>query len=784
MKPSKNPPKKPNNLTGIQRYDAPAGGWGALKATAQAVADQMRIAEAPVLLLRTNKPDGFDCPGCAWPDKAHTSTFQFCENGAKAVTWEATKKRVTPEFFAAHTVTELLTWSDHKLEDAGRLTHPLRYDAASDTYQPISWDAAFAHIGRTLSSLPAPDMVEFYTSGRASNEAAFLLSVFAREFGTNNFPDCSNMCHEASGVALAQSVGVGKGTVTFDDFEHADAIFVWGQNPGTNHPRMLEPLREAVKRGAQVVCINPLKERGLERFQHPQHPLEMLTNGDKPTNTAYFRPALGGDMAILRGMAKFLLLWERQALAEGKEAVFDHDFLNEHTANVLEYLGQIDDTSWEEIVEQSGLTLVEIEQAARMYAKGKNVIMCWAMGITQHRHSVPTIQEIANLMLLRGNIGRPGAGLCPVRGHSNVQGDRTMGINERPPVAFLDALERRFQFQVPRDNGHNVVEAIHAMLEGRSKVFIGLGGNFAQATPDSTRTFEALRNCDLTVQISTKLNRSHLMHGKDALILPCLGRTDIDIQADGPQAVTVEDSFSMVHGSNGQLQPLSKLMKSEPAILAGIAAATLGSKPVDWNWLVADYGRIRDLIADTIPGFKDFNEKIKHPGGFYLGNSAGARRWNTPSGRANFRPNILPKDLIHERTRATGRVPDLIMQSMRSHDQYNTTIYGLDDRYRGVKGQRDVLFVNEADIIRLGFKPGQKADIVSLWEDGRERRVKGFTLLAFDIPAGQAAAYYPEVNPLVPLESTGDGSHTPTSKFVAIRLEAASDSGLIMARSA
>jgi len=627
-------------------------------------------------------------------------------------------------------------------------------------------------------------MAEFYTSGRASNEAAYLYQLFVRAYGTNNFPDCSNMCHEASGVALAQSVGVGKGTVTFDDFEHADAIFVWGQNPGTNHPRMLEPLREAVKRGAQVVCINPLKERGLERFQHPQHPLEMLTNGDKPTNTAYFRPALGGDMAILRGMAKFLLLWERQAQAEGKEAVFDHDFLNEHTANVLEYLGKIDDTSWDEIVEQSGLTLVEIEQAARMYAKGKNVIMCWAMGITQHRHSVPTIQEIANLMLLRGNIGRPGAGLCPVRGHSNVQGDRTMGINERPPVAFLDALERRFQFQVPRENGHNVVEAIHAMLEGRSKVFIGLGGNFAQATPDSLRTFEALRNCDLTVQISTKLNRSHLMHGKDALILPCLGRTDIDIQAEGPQAVTVEDSFSMVHGSNGQLQPLSKLMKSEPAILAGIAAATLGSKPVDWNWLVADYSRIRDLIADTIPGFKDFNEKIKHPGGFYLGNSAGARRWNTPSGRANFRPNILPKDLIHERTHATGRVPDLIMQSMRSHDQYNTTIYGLDDRYRGVKGQRDVLFVNEADIIRLGFKPGQKADIVSLWEDGRERRVKGFTLLAFDIPAGQAAAYYPEVNPLVPLESTGDGSHTPTSKFLAIRLEAASDNGLIMARSA
>lgn len=765
-------------------YKGPAGGWGALISVAQAWLTSDNALKNLRMMLKTNQNGGFDCPGCAWGDSPESGMVKFCENGAKAVNWEATKRRVDAAFFAKHSVTALLEQSDYWLEYQGRLTEPMRYDAETDRYTPISWEAAFDLVGKHLIFFNFTEMSEFYTSGRASNEAAYLYQLFVRAYGTNNFPDCSNMCHEASGVALAQSVGVGKGTVTFDDFEHADAIFVWGQNPGTNHPRMLEPLREAVKRGAQVVCINPLKERGLERFQHPQHPLEMLTNGDKPTNTAYFRPALGGDMAILRGMAKFLLLWEREAQAEGKEAVFDHDFLNEHTTNVLDYLGKIDDTSWDEIVAQSGLPLVEIEQAARMYAKGKNVIMCWAMGITQHRHSVPTIQEIANLMLLRGNIGRPGAGLCPVRGHSNVQGDRTMGINERPPVAFLDSLERRFQFKVPRDNGHNVVEAIHAMLEGRSKVFIGLGGNFAQATPDSPRTFEALRNCDLTVQISTKLNRSHLMHGKDALILPCLGRTDIDIQAEGPQAVTVEDSFSMVHGSNGQLQPLSKLMKSEPAILAGIAAATLGSKPVDWNWLVADYSRIRDLIADTIPGFKDFNEKIKNPGGFYLGNSAGARRWNTPSGRANFRPNILPKDLIHERTHATGRVPDLIMQSMRSHDQYNTTIYGLDDRYRGVKGQRDVLFVNEADIIRLGFKPGQKADIVSLWEDGRERRVKGFTLLAFDIPAGQAAAYYPEVNPLVPLESTGDGSHTPTSKFVAIRLEAASNNGLIMARSA
>ncbi|MGO3027828.1 FdhF/YdeP family oxidoreductase [Pseudomonas helleri] len=763
-------------------YKGPAGGWGALISVAQAWLTSDNALKNLRMMLKTNQNGGFDCPGCAWGDSPESGMVKFCENGAKAVNWEATKRRVDAAFFAKYSVSALLEQSDYWLEYQGRLTEPMRYNAETDHYEPISWDAANSVIARHLLNLSSPNEAEFYTSGRASNEAAYLYQLFVRAFGTNNFPDCSNMCHEASGVALAQSIGVGKGTVTFDDFEHADAIFVLGQNPGTNHPRMLEPLREAVKRGAQVVCVNPLKERGLERFQHPQHPLEMLTNGDRPTNTAYLRPALGGDMALLRGMAKFLLQWERDAQAAGEPAVFDHAFLNEHTSGILDYISSLDDTSWEHIVEQSGLTLVDIERAARMYLKGKNVIMCWAMGITQHRHSVQTIQEIANLMLLRGNIGRPGAGLCPVRGHSNVQGDRTMGINERPPVAFLDALERRFNFKVPRENGHNVVEAIHAMLEGRAKVFIGLGGNFAQATPDSPRTAEALRNCDLTVQISTKLNRSHLMHGKEALILPCLGRTDIDHQAEGPQAVTVEDSFSMVHASNGQLKALSNQMRSEPAIIAGIAAATLGTHPIDWNWIVADYGRIRELIADIIPGFKDFNTRIQNPGGFYLGNSAGARQWNTPTQRANFRINALPQDLIDARTRATGKLPDLILQSMRSHDQYNTTIYGLDDRYRGVKGQRDVLFVNEADIIRLGFKPGQKVDIVSIWDDQHERRVKNFTLLAFDIPAGQAAAYYPEVNPLVPLESTGDGSHTPTSKFVAICLEAASPSRLIMAK--
>ncbi|RJG13038.1 CbbBc protein [Pseudomonas cavernicola] len=761
-------------------YKGAAGGWGALRSVTHAWLESDNALKNIRTLLKTNQHGGFDCPGCAWGESAESGMVKFCENGAKAVNWEATKRRVDAAFFAKHSVSTLREQSDYWLEYQGRLTEPLCYDPDSDHYRPIGWDAAFALIAKHLHNLESPNQAEFYTSGRASNEAAYLYQLFVRAYGTNNFPDCSNMCHEASGVALGQSVGVGKGSVTFEDFEHADAIFVIGQNPGTNHPRMLEPLREAVKRGAQVVCINPLKERGLERFQHPQHPLEMLSNSDKPTNTAYFRPALGGDMAVLRGMAKFLLTWEREALAKGHSAVFDHAFIEQHTAEVEAYLAVVDATSWQQIVEQSGLPKAEIEQLAHLYRNAERVIVCWAMGITQHRHSVPTIQEIANLMLLRGNLGKPGAGLCPVRGHSNVQGDRTMGINDRPPAFFLDALERRFKFPVPRADGHNTVEAIHAMLEGRAKVFIGLGGNFAMATPDTTRTAQALQNCELTVQISTKLNRSHLTMGKQALILPCLGRTDIDQQANGPQAVTVEDSFSMVHASNGQLQPLSPQMRSEPAIVAGIAAATLGKKPVDWLWLVEDYDRIRELISDTIPGFNGFNQRAREPGGFYLGNAAAQRRWNTSSGRANFKANSLPTDLVHEGIRARGEVPDLILQTMRSHDQYNTTIYGLDDRYRGVKGQRNVVFANEADIIRLGYKPGQKVDVLSLWGDGRERRISGFTLLAFDIPAGQAAAYYPETNPLVPLESVGDGSFTPTSKFIAIRFEAARDNGRIV----
>lgn len=763
----------------IKSYDGPAAGWGALKSVTKSWLGSDNAVKNIRAMLKTNQDTGFDCPGCAWGESPEDGLVKFCENGAKAVNWEASGRSVDPAFFARHSVSDLARQTDYWLEYQGRLTHPMRYDASTDHYVETSWDEAFSLIARHLQSLDSPNQAEFYTSGRASNEAAFLYQLFVRAFGTNNFPDCSNMCHEASGIGMTDSIGTGKGTVVFADFEKADAIFVIGQNPGTNHPRMLEPLREAVHRGAQVVCLNPLKERGLERFQHPQHPLEMLSNGSEPTSTAYFRPALGGDMAVMRGIAKFLLTWEREAKEQGQPPVFDHQFIDEHTSGLDDYLSVVDATSWEHIVEQSGLCLDDLELAAQMYRRAERVIMCWAMGITQHRHSVPTVQEIINLQLLRGNIGKPGAGLSPVRGHSNVQGDRTMGIDEQPPEWLLDSLEQRFRFKVPRLHGHNTVLAIKAMEEKRAKVFIALGGNFAQATPDSPRTHEALRNCDLTVNISTKLNRSHLVTGRDSLILPCLGRTEIDMQAEGPQGVTVEDTFSMVHISYGQLKPCSPHLRSEPAIIAGIASATLGNHPIDWEHTVADYSRIRELIADTIPGFEHFNDRLKHPGGFHLSNAAAGRRWQTDSGTARFTPSVLPGALVNEDVLKRGDKPDLILQTMRSHDQYNTTLYGLDDRYRGVFGLRDVIFVNEEDIRRLGFEPGDRVDLVSLWDDGRKRRVSNFLLVAYDTPMGQAAAYYPETNPLVPLDSYGDRTFTPTSKFIAIRLEKAAPSNLI-----
>lgn len=745
-----------------QNHQAPAGGWGALKSTTKHLLKSRNAAKNIKSLLRTNQHQGFDCPGCAWGEEKTASTIRFCENGAKAVNWEATSKGVGRDFFQQYSVSWLQQQSDYYLEFQGRLTEPMRYNRASDKYEPISWDNAFSLIASHLHQLDDPKQLELYTSGRASNEAAYLYQLFGRTFGTNNFPDCSNMCHEASGFALGNSIGIGKGTVTLDDFEEADAIFVFGQNPGTNHPRMLDTLRGAIKRGARVVIFNTLKERGLEKFQHPQNPVEMLSNNATTMHSLYFTPKLGGDMAAIRGMVKALLARD--------EFIPDNTFIEQHTTGIDTYLETVQSTPWNKICDQSGLSREEIETAAEVYANAKRVISTWSMGLTQHFHSVATIHELVNLMALGGNIGKPGSGLCPVRGHSNVQGDRTMGINERPPEELLTSLDNRFGINCSRDDGHSAVETINAMLSGQSKVFIGLGGNFAAATPDTPVTEKALEACTLTVNISTKLNRSHLITGKDALILPCLGRTDIDLQKSGPQKVTVEDSFSMVHASGGVLEPLSDEMRSEPAIIAGIAAATLGDSPVPWLTLVENYDRIRDLIEDTIPGFNNFNTRLDNPGGFYLGNSARERIWNTEADKLVAHSHPLPDHIIPALKNQQLPESVLTLQTLRSHDQYNTTVYGMNDRYRGIRNERNVIFINPDDIKRLGYEAGQQVSIRTCWVDGKVREINGFKLVPYDIPKGNIAAYYPETNPLVPLDSFGEHSRTPTSKSIAVEI--------------
>ncbi|WP_035359507.1 FdhF/YdeP family oxidoreductase [Achromobacter insuavis] len=745
------------NLTGIERYDAPAGGWGALKATAQAIADQMRIAEAPVLLFRTNKPDGFDCPGCAWPDKAHTSTFQFCENGAKAVTWEATKKRVTPAFFAAHTVTELLTWSDHDLEDAGRLTHPLRYDAATDTYQPIAWDAAFQHIGRTLASLPDPDAVEFYTSGRASNEAAFLFSLYAREYGTNNFPDCSNMCHEATSVGLPQAIGIGKGTVSLDDFDACDLIISMGHNPGTNHPRMMGTLHECARRGVPIIVFNPLRERALERFADPQNPIEMGTLGSTRIASTYYQVKVGGDAAALKGIMKALLALDRQA-----PGAIDHAFIAEHTNGFDAYVEDLDGTDWADIERACGLTRDNLEQVAAAYARSKAAIVTYGMGITQHARGTQNVQQIAALLLMRGNFGRPGAGICPLRGHSNVQGNRTVGITEKIDPVMFDNIEKTFGFRPPERHGHDAVDAMKAMVNGDARVLICLGGNLAMALSDTEQCETGMRRLDLAVHMNTKLNRSHLLIGRDAIILPVLGRTESDVQAGGAQSITVEDSMSMVHASRGKLAPASEHLRSEPAIIAGMAAATLPNTRVPWLHLVEDYGRIRDLIEKVYPDFHGYNERILQPGGFRLSLPPTERIWKTKSGKAEF----LPFKGLQEDPGAVA-AGALTLTTLRSHDQYNTTIYGLDDRYRGVFGRRDVLFMHADDLARHGLKHGDKVELHSGLPGQAHRRLQ-LTAIAYDIAPGSVGAYYPEANNLCPLDYQDRQSGTPSYKSIPV----------------
>ena len=748
--------------TGIHPYDAPAGGWGALKATAQAVANQMRIAEAPALLLRTNKPDGFDCPGCAWPDKAHTSTFQFCENGAKAVTWEATRKRVTPEFFAAHPVAELLTWSDHDLENAGRLTHPLAYDAASDTYQPIEWDDAFARIGQTLASLPDPDMAEFYTSGRASNEAAFLFSLFAREFGTNNFPDCSNMCHEATSVGLPQAIGIGKGTVSLDDFDVCDLIISMGHNPGTNHPRMMETLHECARRGVPIIVFNPLRERSLERFADPQDPIEMGTLGSTPIASTYFQVKVGGDAAALKGIMKALMNADR----DGRNTL-DHEFISRHTNGYEAFAEYLDATSWADIEQASGLRQRNLEQVADAYARSNATIVTYGMGITQHEKGTSNVQQIAALLLMRGNFGKPGAGICPLRGHSNVQGNRTVGITEKIDHTMFDHVEQTFGFRPPARPGHDAVEAMKAMAAGRAKALICLGGNFAIALPDTDACERGMRQLDLAVHLNTKLNRSHLLIGKQSIILPVLGRTESDVQASGAQSVTVEDSMSMVHASRGKLLPASTHLRSEPAIIAGMAQATLPRSRVNWAHLIEDYDRIRDLIEKIYPDFRDYNARIRIPGGFRLPLPPTERIWKTTSGKAEFIPFA---GLREDPDIVEGNI--LRLTTLRSHDQYNTTIYGLDDRYRGVFGRRDVLFMNAADLARHGLAHGDEVDIVTSLPGQTHRRLR-LTAIKHDIAAGSVGAYYPEANNLCPLDYQDAASGTPSYKSIPVRIRKA-----------
>jgi molybdopterin-dependent oxidoreductase alpha subunit len=757
-----------DDVVGVGDYEGAAAGWGALKAVADAVRGQMAVVKETHGLLTMNQPHGFDCPGCAWPDPKHTSSFEFCENGAKAVAWEATAKRTTPAFFAAHTVSELWNLSDFDLENQGRLTHPMVYDQATDRYLPISWDEALAKIGAALRQLPHPDMAEFYTSGRASNEAAFLYQLFAREYGTNNFPDCSNMCHEATSVGLPQSIGVGKGTVTLEDFDHCDALFCIGHNPGTNHPRMLTTLREVSKRGVPIIVVNPLRERGLERFTSPQHPMEMLTLSSTPIASTYYQVKVGGDIAVLKGIMKTLLALDKKNLAEGGPGVLDRDFIKNHTTGVDELLTDIDATSWDAIEEASGLPRSDIESTGNIYAKAERVIINYGMGITQHRHGTGNVQQIANLLMLRGNIGRKGAGISPLRGHSNVQGDRTVGITESPNDELLNGIARVFGFDPPRNKGHNAIEAVEAIRDGRSKALVCLGGNLAVAMSDPEVTFRAMKNLDLAVHIATKLNRSHLLLAKQSFILPCLGRTEIDIQATGRQSVTVEDSMSMVHASRGGLKPASEHLRSEPKIIAGMALAALPDTRVGWADLVSDYGKIRDAIEAVFPTFADFNVRIKKPGGFRLYIAASEREWLTPTKKAKF--FVYPG--LDEDPRMANR-ESLTLTTIRSHDQYNTTIYGMNDRYRGITGRRDVVFVNERDLVNRGLKHGDLVDVSVVSETGSKpgkRVMRNLTAVAYNIAQGSIAAYYPEANVLVALDHYDVESGTPSYKSTPVLL--------------
>jgi len=734
-----------------------AGGLPAVVSTARHGLAEMGPLRTLKTLARVNQREGFDCPGCAWPDPSHRSAVEFCENGAKAVAWEATTKRVGPGFFKRLSIPELARKDDHWLEKQGRLTHPMIRRAGSDHYEEIGWEQAFARIARELRGLDSPDEALFYTSGRTSNEAAFLYQLFVRSYGTNNLPDCSNMCHESSGKGLGAAIGIGKGTVKLEDFDVTGAVFVIGQNPGTNHPRMLTALQSAKRNGAKIVTINPFREAGLLRFKHPQEASGVLGSGTDLTDL-YLQVRINGDVALLKGIMKELLLLEDERPGE----VIDRTFVEQYTAGYDALRADLLRHDFAELERESGIPREQMRAAARIYADAqKGVIVCWAMGLTQHKNGVANVQECVNLLLLGGNIGKPGAGACPVRGHSNVQGDRTVGIWEAPKPAFLDALAREFQIEPPREHGLAVVPAIRAMLAGQAKVFFAMGGNFLSATPDTELTAQALRRCKLTVQVSTKLNRSHLVTGEEALILPCLVRTERDLSSKGEQIVSVENSMGYVHASRGRNAPASRKLKSEVAIVCELAEATLGPEhPVAWADYKEDYGLIREALSRTIPGFERYDERLAE-GGFYLPNGPRERKFTTPSGKAHFTVHPLPRHDL--------RKGELLLMTVRSHDQYNTTIYGYDDRYRGVFGERRVIYLNPDDLKERGLEEGDRVDITSHFR-GERRIAEEFVVVPYALPRGCAGAYFPEANVLVPVDHFADKSLTPASKSIVITL--------------
>lgn len=747
----------PTTLTGIKRGEPKqqAAGMPAVTKALEKVYGQSGVNRGTRALLKLNQKGGFDCPSCAWPDPDdHRAMAEFCENGAKAVASETTLARADREFFASHSITEMLAQSDYWHEQQGRLTEPMILREGATHYEPISWDDALARIAGHLNALESPDDASFYTSGRASNEAAYLYQLFARQFGTNNLPDCSNMCHESSGAALGMTIGIGKGTVTLEDIYQTEAIFLLGQNPGTNHPRMLTALETCVQNGGKIVAVNPLKEAGMLAFAHPQK-VSGFFNKATPLAHLYLQVNINGDQAFLKGLGKEVL--------ERPERI-DQAFIEQHTTGYEEYVASLKETNWDDIVRLSGLARKQIKEAADILIGSQTAIFCWAMGLTQHVNAVATIQEIVNLQLMLGNLGKPGAGLCPVRGHSNVQGDRTMGVWEMMPDSFLDALGKEFDFEPPRKHGYDTVASIRAMHAKAGQVFIALGGNFLSATPDTAYTAEALRNCRLTVQISTKLNRSHLITGREAIILPCLGRSEVDERATGPQFISMENSMGIVHTSQGKLKPASVQLRSEPAIVAGMAEAVLGDKTrVPWATFREDYGKIRDSVERVIPGFANFNRRLREEGGFYLRNPAKELDFAKIGGRAKF--------TAHELTAFERDSEDeLILMTLRSHDQFNTTVYGLDDRYRGIENERRVIFMNPADMEARGLSAEQPVDITSQSISGT-REVRLFLAVPYDIPRGAAAAYFPECNVLVPIDSTAEISNTPTSKSVRVTVK-------------